>query len=138
MRTSLAFRPPFIAGFVDKRRRKVAGNPFEEINGFPQIDAAVESQRQENRRYVITFLPTSILTSTCQCQRQSRVHHSRGKYFLQDRGAHLLKRRACRQSTLFALQEITASDTLSTSFRLIYEKEIDRITGHGTIKFFSE
>lgn len=37
--------PPFIAGFVDKRRRKVAGNPFEEINGFPQIDVAVESQR---------------------------------------------------------------------------------------------
>lgn len=36
-------RPPFIAGFVDKRRRKVAGNPFEEINGFPQIDGAVES-----------------------------------------------------------------------------------------------
>jgi len=37
--------PSFIAGFVDKRRRKVAGNLFEEINGFPQIDVAVESQR---------------------------------------------------------------------------------------------
>lgn len=38
-------RPPFIAGFVDKRRRKVVGNPFGEINGFPQIDIAVESRR---------------------------------------------------------------------------------------------
>lgn len=37
-------RPPFIAGFVDKRR-KVVGNPFGEINGFPQIDIAVESRR---------------------------------------------------------------------------------------------
>lgn len=42
---SCVSHPPFIAGFVDKRRRKVAGNPFEEINGFPQIDVAVESQR---------------------------------------------------------------------------------------------
>lgn len=36
--------PPFIARFVDKRRRKVAGDPIEEINGFPQIVVAVESR----------------------------------------------------------------------------------------------
>jgi len=44
-RDAYVSHPSFIAGFVDKRRRKVAGNPFEEINGFPQIDVAVESQR---------------------------------------------------------------------------------------------